>query len=74
MQLTISHKRITSPLDVQLDRELIQESTTGGLVIFEDCQNYWDVCDVEIHDPEKATHLESAKVLGVAQDPLRASV
>ncbi|KAJ7854617.1 hypothetical protein B0H13DRAFT_2079602 [Mycena leptocephala] len=67
MQLTISHKWITSPLDVQLDRELIQEGATGGLVIFEDRPSYWDACDVEIHHLEKATHLESAKVSVVAQ-------
>ncbi|KAJ7875146.1 hypothetical protein B0H14DRAFT_3549854, partial [Mycena olivaceomarginata] len=89
MQLTISHKRITSPLDMQCSpllsssdwthrciyiRELIEEGITGGLVIFEDRPNYWDACDVEIHDLEKATDLKSAKVLVVAQDPLRASV
>ncbi|KAF8146000.1 hypothetical protein K438DRAFT_1870873 [Mycena galopus ATCC 62051] len=73
MQLTISHKRITSPLDVQLDRKLIQEGATGGLVVWEDRPNYWDACDVKIHDLEKATH-QSAKILVVAQDPLRASV
>ncbi|KAJ7793658.1 hypothetical protein B0H14DRAFT_3497814 [Mycena olivaceomarginata] len=67
MQLTISHKRITSPLDVQLDRELIQEGATGGLVIVEDCPSYWDACNVEIHHLEKAMHLESAGVSVVAQ-------
>ncbi|KAJ7354047.1 hypothetical protein DFH08DRAFT_1076950 [Mycena albidolilacea] len=76
MPLTISHKRITSALDVQLYRELIQEGTTGGLVILEDRPNYWDACNIKIHDLEKATvtHLKSAKVLVVTQDPRRASV
>ncbi|KAJ7884323.1 hypothetical protein B0H14DRAFT_3432412 [Mycena olivaceomarginata] len=60
MQLTISHKRITS--------------TTGGIIILEDRPNYWDACNVEIHDLEKTTHLKSAKVLVVAQDPRCASV
>ncbi|KAF7352563.1 Glycoside hydrolase family 38 protein [Mycena venus] len=74
VQLTISKGRITSLLDVQLDRELIQEGATGGLVIFEDRPNYWDAWDVEIHHLEKATQLEFAKVSVVAQGPLRASV
>ncbi|KAJ7832521.1 hypothetical protein B0H14DRAFT_3712034 [Mycena olivaceomarginata] len=74
MLLTISHKRITSRVDVQLDRELIQEGATGGLVIFEDHPSYWDACNVEIHHLEKTTPLESAKVSVVAQSPLRASM
>ncbi|KAF7337346.1 Glycoside hydrolase family 38 protein [Mycena sanguinolenta] len=74
MQLTISRGRITSLLDVQLGRELIQKGATGGLVIFEDRPNYWDAWDVEIHHLEKATQLEFTKVSVVAQGPLRASV
>ncbi|KAF8155248.1 glycoside hydrolase family 38 protein [Mycena galopus ATCC 62051] len=74
VQLTISKGRITSLLDVQLDRELIQEGATGGLVIFEDRPNYWDAWDVEIHHLEKATQLGFGKVSVVAQGPLRASV
>ncbi|KAJ7813133.1 hypothetical protein B0H14DRAFT_3751072 [Mycena olivaceomarginata] len=65
MQLTISHKRITS---------LSARRTTGGIIILEDRPNYWDACNVEIHDLEKTTHLKSAKVLVVAQDPRCASV
>lgn len=42
LQLTISQGRITSLYDVKLDRELIPEGSTGGLVIFEDRPNYWD--------------------------------
>ncbi|KAJ7203479.1 glycoside hydrolase family 38 protein [Mycena haematopus] len=74
VQLTISRGRITSLLDVQLGRELIQEGTTGGLVIFEDRPNFWDAWDVEIHHLEKPTRLEFSKVSVVAQGPLRASV
>ncbi|KAJ7844758.1 hypothetical protein B0H14DRAFT_991158 [Mycena olivaceomarginata] len=68
------HERITSRVDVQLDRELIQEGATGGLVIFEDHPSYWDAWNVEIHHLEKTTPLESAKVSVVAQSPLRASM
>jgi alpha-mannosidase len=74
VQLTISKGRITSLVDVQLGRELIQEGATGGLVIFEDRPNFWDAWDVEIHHLEKATQLEFANVSVVAQGPLRASV
>jgi hypothetical protein len=44
------------------------------LVIFEDRPNFWDAWDVEIHHLEKATQLEFANMLVVAQGPLRASV
>ncbi|KAJ7020033.1 glycosyl hydrolases family 38 N-terminal domain-containing protein [Mycena alexandri] len=74
VQLTISKGRITSLLDCQLDRELIQEGATGGLVVFEDRPNFWDAWDVEIHHLEKATQLEFSNVSVVAQGPLRASV
>ncbi|KAJ7113374.1 glycoside hydrolase family 38 protein [Mycena epipterygia] len=74
VQLTISKGRITSLVDVQMKRELIQEGATGGLVIFEDRPNFWDAWDVEIHHLEKATQLEFSNVSVVAQGPLRASV
>ncbi|KAJ6573329.1 glycoside hydrolase family 38 protein [Mycena sp. CBHHK59/15] len=74
VQLTISKGRITSLVDVQLKRELIQEGATGGLVIFEDRPNFWDAWDVEIHHLEKATPLVFSDVSVVAQGPLRASV
>ncbi|KII92975.1 glycoside hydrolase family 38 protein [Plicaturopsis crispa FD-325 SS-3] len=74
VQLTISKGRITSLLDVQLGRELIQKGKTGGLVIFEDRPNYWDAWDVEIHHLETATPLEFTNISVVAEGPLRASV
>ncbi|KAJ7781792.1 glycoside hydrolase family 38 protein [Mycena maculata] len=74
VQLTISKGRITSLVDVQMKRELVQKGATGGLVIFEDRPNFWDAWDVEIHHLEKATQLEFSNVSVVAQGPLRASV
>ncbi|KAF7312531.1 Glycoside hydrolase family 38 protein [Mycena indigotica] len=74
VQLTISRGRITSLVDVELQRELIQEGATGGLIIFEDRPNFWDAWDVEIHHLEKATQLEFANVSVVAHGPLRAAV
>jgi alpha-mannosidase len=59
---------------VKLNRELIPEGQTGGLVIFQDQPNYWDAWDVEIHHLEKPTPLEFSNISVVAQGPLRASV
>ncbi|KAF9025150.1 glycoside hydrolase family 38 protein [Hymenopellis radicata] len=74
VQLTISKGRITSLLDVQLDRELLVEGETGGLVIFEDRPNYWDAWDVEIHHLEGPQPLRFDNVSVLAHGPLRASV
>ncbi|TFK68127.1 glycoside hydrolase family 38 protein [Pluteus cervinus] len=74
VQLTISNGRISSLLDVKLNRELIVAGETGGLVIFEDHPNYWDAWDVEIHHLETARPLSFTNISVVAQGPLRASV
>ncbi|KAF7980211.1 hypothetical protein HWV62_39313 [Athelia sp. TMB] len=74
VQLTISKGRITSLLDVQLERELIANGRTGGLIIFQDRPNYWDAWDVEIHHLETAKELKFSDVSITAQGPLRASV
>ncbi|EPQ55548.1 glycoside hydrolase family 38 protein [Gloeophyllum trabeum ATCC 11539] len=74
VQLTISGGRITSLLDVQLNRELIAKGESGGLVIFEDRPNYWDAWDVEIHHLEKRRPLEFANISVTAEGPLRASI
>ncbi|TCD63848.1 Glycoside hydrolase, 38 vacuolar alpha mannosidase [Steccherinum ochraceum] len=74
VQLTIYKGRITSVLDVQLDRELIAKGQTGGLVIFEDRPNYWDAWDVEIHHLETAHPLEFSNLEITAEGPLRASL
>lgn len=74
VQMTISKGRISSLLDVKLNRELIPEGTTGGLVIFQDRPNYWDAWDVEIHHLETAKPLEFSNISVVSQGPLRASV
>ncbi|TFK38533.1 glycoside hydrolase family 38 protein [Crucibulum laeve] len=74
VQLTISQGRISSLIDVKLDRELIPEGSTGGLVIFQDRPNYWDAWDVEIHHLETAEPLAFTNVSVVSQGPLHASV
>ncbi|KAF9558502.1 glycoside hydrolase family 38 protein [Agrocybe pediades] len=74
VQLTISKGRISSLVDVKLNRELIAEGKTGGLVIFQDRPNYWDAWDVEIHHLETANPLEFSNVTVVSQGPLRAAV
>jgi alpha-mannosidase len=42
IELKITNGRIVSLYDVQLERELIPENTTGGLVVFDDKPGYWD--------------------------------
>jgi len=74
VRLTVSGGRITSLFDVQLQRELIPQGQTGGLVIFEDIPNYWDAWDVEIHHLEKGQRLKFSNAKVVASGPLRASV
>ncbi|KAI0776540.1 glycosyl hydrolases family 38 N-terminal domain-containing protein [Trametes elegans] len=74
VQLTLFEGRITSLLDVALDRELIVEGETGGLVIFDDRPNYWDAWDVEVHHLEKYKKLRFANVSVAAEGPLRASL
>ncbi|KAI0351116.1 hypothetical protein OH77DRAFT_1506678 [Trametes cingulata] len=74
ISMTISEGRITSLLDVGLDRELITDDETGGLVIFDDRPNYWDAWDVEIHHLEKFKKLRFENVHVVAEGPLRASL
>ncbi|KAF6748244.1 alpha-mannosidase [Ephemerocybe angulata] len=74
VQLTISDGRITSLLDVKLDRELIAPGQTGGLVIFQDRPNYWDAWDVEIHHLETVEPLKFSNISVVAQGPLYGAV
>ncbi|KAI0632608.1 glycosyl hydrolases family 38 N-terminal domain-containing protein [Trametes polyzona] len=74
VQLTLLEGRITSLVDVALDRELIPEGETGGLVIFDDRPNYWDAWDVEVHHLEKFKKLRFTNVSVVAEGPLRASL
>ncbi|KAI0685236.1 galactose mutarotase-like domain-containing protein [Cytidiella melzeri] len=72
VQITLLGGRITSILDVQLGRELLETGKTGGLVIFEDRPNYWDAWDVEVHHLEKMTPLEFSNISVIAGGPLRA--
>ncbi|KAI0640866.1 glycosyl hydrolases family 38 N-terminal domain-containing protein [Trametes meyenii] len=74
VRLTITGGRITSLLDVALDRELISEGETGGLVIFDDRPNYWDAWDVEVHHLEKFNKLRFSNLSVAAEGPLRASL
>ncbi|KAJ7845556.1 hypothetical protein B0H14DRAFT_3454982 [Mycena olivaceomarginata] len=74
VQLSISKGRITSLVDVVLKKELIQESASGRLAIFEDRPNFWNAWDVETHHLKKATPFAFTNVSVVAQGSLRASV
>ncbi|KAI0071984.1 hypothetical protein K474DRAFT_1668357 [Panus rudis PR-1116 ss-1] len=74
VQLTIADGRITSLYDVQLERELIAQGQSGGLVIFDDRPNYWDAWDVEIHHLETAEPIKFSKISVEAEGPLRAAL
>ncbi|OJT14565.1 Alpha-mannosidase [Trametes pubescens] len=74
VQLTVSEGRITSLVDVALERELIPEGETGGLVIFDDRPNYWDAWDVEVHHLEKYKKLSFGNISVAAEGPLRAAL
>ncbi|KAI8992732.1 glycosyl hydrolases family 38 N-terminal domain-containing protein [Trametes punicea] len=74
VELTIYGGRITRLYDVALERQLIPEGESGGLVIFDDRPNYWDAWDVEIHHLEKFKKLHFENVSVVDEGPLRASL
>ncbi|CED85351.1 glycoside hydrolase family 38 protein [Phaffia rhodozyma] len=71
---TIKDGRISSIFDVELERELIAEGETGGLVIYEDMPNYWDAWDVEIFHLETPTRLKFSSVSIAENGPLRATL
>ncbi|KAF8346661.1 glycoside hydrolase family 38 protein [Amanita rubescens] len=74
VQLTLSHGRITSLVDVQQGRELIPKGTSGGLAIFEDRPLYWDAWDVEVYHLETEQPLQFDNISVVAHGPLRAAI
>ncbi|GMK54493.1 hypothetical protein CspeluHIS016_0110790 [Cutaneotrichosporon spelunceum] len=74
VKMMIEDGRITSLRDVALDRELIPEGMSGGLVIMEDHPNYWDAWDVDFFHLFKQKHLKFEKVRVKDVGPLRASL
>jgi alpha-mannosidase len=76
-QLTIEGGRVTSLIDLGLQRELILEgprATTGGLMLYEDLPLAYDAWDAEIYHLDCATTIRFDTVEVTANGPLRASL
>ncbi|GAA6040668.1 hypothetical protein JCM8097_000867 [Rhodosporidiobolus ruineniae] len=75
LQVTISRTgRITSILDKELERELITEGKTGGLVIFQDQPLNWDAWDVDVFHLETKEEVDASSVQVIEDGPLRSSL
>lgn len=74
VRMTVNEGRIVSLIDVALDKELIPEGASGGMVIMEDHPNNWDAWDVDSFHLEKQTHLKFGSVSILEQGPLRATL
>jgi alpha-mannosidase len=74
VKFTIADGRITSLIDVQLNKELIPKDQTGGFVMMEDHPNYWDAWDVDYFHLEKQTHLKFDSVQIKENGPLRGTL
>jgi len=74
IELKIEDGRIVSLIDLELQRELIPQGKTGGLVIFEDRPSYWDAWDTEIYSLETPTYLKFANIKVAETGPMRASL
>ncbi|KAF9516132.1 glycoside hydrolase family 38 protein [Hydnum rufescens UP504] len=74
IELKITNGRIVSLYDVQLERELIPENTTGGLVVFDDKPGYWDAWDVEWYHLQTAQPLQFESIKIVENGPAYASL
>lgn len=75
--LVISGGRITSLVDLQLERELITPGSSakdGGLMIYDDFPLAYDAWDAEIYHLDCAHVISFEKVKIVANGPLRASL
>ena len=74
VRMTVDEGRIVSVYDVAMDKELISEGMTGGMVIMEDHPNYWDAWDVDSFHLEKQTHLKFDEINIIEYGPLRATL
>jgi len=66
--------RITSLLDLDLDREVIEAGQTAGFVIFRDEPLNWDAWDTDVFSLETKANVDASRVKVVEDGPLRATV
>ena len=74
VRMTVHEGRISSLVDVALDKELIPRGQTGGMVIMEDHPNRWNAWDVDSFHLEKQKHLKFNSVSIKEHGPLRATL
>ncbi|KAK1922964.1 alpha-mannosidase [Papiliotrema laurentii] len=74
VKMTVHEGRITGLYDVALEKELIPEGQSGGMVIMEDHPNFWDAWDVDSFHLEKQKHLKLGQVSILDHGPLRATL
>lgn len=76
-RLVISEGRVTSLIDIQLQRELIAPgpgAKDAGLMLYDDFPLAYDAWDAEIYHLDMCRELKFTKVEVVRQDKLRASI
>ncbi|SGY50301.1 BQ5605_C001g00869 [Microbotryum silenes-dioicae] len=75
LRVTVNKKgRITSLIDVELNRELIDEGKTAGFVIFEDRPLNWDAWDIDVFHLETKEDVDASSVEVLEDGPMRASI
>ncbi|KAF8309652.1 glycoside hydrolase family 38 protein [Clavulina sp. PMI_390] len=74
IQMKISNGRIVSLWDVLLERELIPEGKTAGLMMFTDRPTYWDAWDTEVYDVKSGKPLEFTSLKVLESGPAYASL
>ncbi|CAD6569406.1 MAG: Glycoside hydrolase, 38 vacuolar alpha mannosidase [Tremellales sp. Tagirdzhanova-0007] len=74
VRMTVDQGRIVSLVDVALEKELIPEGMSGGMVIMEDHPNTYDAWETDSFSLEKQTHLKFGSVTILEQGPLRATL
>ncbi|KAK4701933.1 alpha-mannosidase, partial [Phenoliferia sp. Uapishka_3] len=75
LEVKINKKgRITSIMDLELNRQLIDEGRTAGFVLFEDRPNNWDAWDVDAFHLETKSEVNATSVKILEDGPLRASI
>ncbi|SCV71207.1 BQ2448_2795 [Microbotryum intermedium] len=75
LKVTVNKKgRITSLIDIELNRELIDEGKAAGFVIFEDRPLNWDAWDVDVFHLETKEDVDASSVEVLEDGPMRAAI
>ncbi|KAM0747907.1 alpha-mannosidase [Meredithblackwellia eburnea MCA 4105] len=66
--------RITSIVDLELNRELIEKGKSAGFVIFEDRPLNWDAWDVDLFHLETKSDVDATSIKVLEDGPLRSTI